>query len=247
MLVITYRQGTDERARRALDLLQITFRCCGADNRISSYQNNVPSSCNMYNAGCLPHTLFFLDICMNTLAYTLLFFSLIKLIISLFFYTFICIYQRQRQNLAKKRRYINDDSSLYRYSSSFDSSSTDNIPKRSFITSIELNQDEHDNDYIEKQQEYDLSDTTIISPSNVLPSYYENKITRKLSSISEKTEKTETDESDPDLLRSRNYKPERIPMITTIVNPSISTTKKIPIVKIRRKIPRDEDNDSGLD
>ncbi|CAF4509494.1 unnamed protein product, partial [Rotaria magnacalcarata] len=54
-LVITYRQGNDERASRALDMLQSIFHCCGSDGRLS-FQNNVPSSCNMYSVGCLIRT-----------------------------------------------------------------------------------------------------------------------------------------------------------------------------------------------
>jgi hypothetical protein len=258
-LVITYRQGTDERAKRALDILQLTFRCCGADGRLS-FQNNVPLSCNMFYVGCLTRTLFFLDACMDALAFILLFFSLIKLFIIIFFYSFLCLYQRQRQKRVKRRRYINDDSSICRYSSSFDSSSTDNLPRKTYITSIISSQDGNENDYTERRRvspnEYDspvplpskrIQNTTIISPSNGLPSYYEKNATRKLSSISEKTEKTETDESEPDLLRFKHYKTERIPMITTIVNPSVSVLpKKLPLIKSRRKIVRDDDNDSGF-
>jgi len=248
VIVITYRQGTDERAKRALDILQLTFRCCGSDGRLS-FQNNVPLSCNMFYIGCLTRTIFFLDACMDALAYTLLFFSLIKLFIIIFFYSFLYVYRRQRQKRMKKNLHFNDDSSIGRYSSSFDSSSIDNLPRKIFISPIITDQDENVNEYAEQRRilhnEYE---TSIISPSYELPTYYDQNVSRKLSSISEITEKFETDDSESDLSRLKYFKPKRKTIITTIRQkpyPPVLPKRK-PIIKNRRKILRDDDNDSGL-
>jgi len=270
-IVITYRQGNDERASRALDVLQSTFRCCGSDGRLS-FQNNVPLSCNMFSIGCLTRTMFFLDSCMDALAATLLLFSLIKLLIAIYFYSFLCIYRRYR----KKHPEINPDPDRWRHSSSFDSSSTDNIPKKILISSPITNKDDnntnnnHENDYIEKRRvilnEYDSQSPNkrvqcaapiLIPPpplnnNNLSAPSYEQQTMRKLSCISEKTEKTETDDSEPDLLRVKQYNPKRKAIITAVNQnqpprpPPLP--KKLPIIKNRKKIVRDDenDNDSGI-
>jgi uncharacterized protein YneF (UPF0154 family) len=252
--VITYRQGTDERAKRALDILQLTFRCCGADGRLS-FQNNAPLSCNMFYVGCLTRTMFFLDACMDALSLVLLFFSLIKLFIIIFFYSFLCLYRIQRQKQLKKNPHLNDDSSTCRYSSSFDSS-TDNLPKKTFIPSTMISEDENENEYVENRRvllnEYDLSslsppNTSRISPSNGSIIYYEQNPLRKLSSISEKTEKTETDESESDLLYSKS---KREPYFITTIDQSHYPPvlpKKLPIIKVRKKFIRNDDHDSGTE
>ncbi|CAF2514093.1 unnamed protein product [Rotaria sp. Silwood2] len=273
-LVITYRQGNDERAKRALDKLQSTFHCCGADGRLS-YQNNVPLSCNMFNIGCLTRTMYFLDSWMDALAYILLFFSLIKLFIVLLFYSFLCLYQKHR---LKTNRHLINESSVWRHSSSLDSSSGDNLSKKVLMSTTMTNNDDdddvnnnHDNDYIEKRHVmpnvYESSssssplnqrtqNTTINSPSsllnnnnNGLMTSYEQYTSRKLSAISERTEKSETDDSEPDLLRLKHYIPKRKAIITAIHQkqylPSLS--KQLPITKSRRKIIREDDNDSGVE
>jgi len=254
--VITYRQGTDERAKRALDLLQLTFRCCGADGRLS-FQNNVPLSCNMFYIGCLTRTIFFLDACMDALAFILLFFSLIKLFIIIFFYSFLCLYRRQRQKRLKKNRHFNDDSSMWHQSSTFDSSSPDNFPRKNLISSTLINQDNTENEYVDKRRvlfdEYDSSlspnrraeNTSIILPSNESTIYYEENPLRKLSSISEKTE---TDDSETDLSHVQYYKPKRKPIITPIHQKQYPPvlSRKLPIIKNRRKIIREDENDSGI-
>jgi hypothetical protein len=264
-VVITYRQGNDERANRALEILQTTFYCCGSDGRLS-YQNNVPLSCNMYSVGCLTRTMFFLDACMDALSFILLFFSIIKLFIVLYFYSFLCLIHQYRQKRLKKNRHSINDSSIWRHSSSFDSSSIENLPKKSLMSSTKTNRDENDNsdhEYVDKRRillnEYDSSSspqkqtytTTIISPSslnnNELTTCYEPHASRKLSSISEKTEKTETDDSESDLSRLKLYQPKRKAIITNSHQkyrpPPVP--KKAPIIKNRRQIVRDDDNDSG--
>ena len=210
----------------------------------------------MYSIGCLTRTMFFLDSTMDALAYTLLFCSLIKLFIVLFFYSFLCLYRQYRQNRLKKKRHLTNDSSAWRHSSSFDSSSMDNLPKKLLVST---NQDEHENEYVEKRRvilnDYESSSTpnkqvyttTIVSPSslnnNELITYYEPHASRKLSSISEKTEKTETDDSEPDLSRLKFYKPKRKVIITNVHQKY--HPPPLPIIKSRRKIIRDDDNDSG--
>jgi hypothetical protein len=222
-IVITYRQGTDERAKRALDILQLTFRCCGSEGRLS-YQNNVPLSCTMFYVGCLTRTIYFLDATMDSLAFVLLFFSLIKFFLILFFYSFLCLH---RKNRLKSNDQLIENSSISRHSSSFDSSSTDNLPRKNFLLPTTTNQEENENEYTEKQHDYSGS-----SPNTL----------RKLSAISERTERTETDESEIDLLHSRYYQPKHNEYITTIV------PIKYPPIKTRRRIIRndnDGDDDSG--
>ncbi|UJR08808.1 hypothetical protein I4U23_013063 [Adineta vaga] len=260
-LVITYRQGTDERAKRALDILQFTFRCCGADGRLS-YQNNVPLSCNMFSTGCLNRTLYFLDSWMDALAYVLLFFSLIKFFIVLFFYSFLCIYYRNRQNQSSNNPII------WRRSSSLDSLSGNNLPRKQLLSSPPnppprttiIDQDENENRYVEQRRltsnKGPENGSTAIVPSLLndkdLEDYYEReRISRKLSSISERTEKTETDESEPELLRLKYYTPNRKTIISTVqdkYHPTIQP-KKLPLIKIRRKPLREDENDhdSGVE
>jgi len=149
----------------------------------------------------------------------------------------------------KNNFHFNDDSSIDRYSSSFNSSPpADNLQRKTFISPIITDQDENENEYAENRRilhnEYE---TSIISPSNGLPTYYEQNVPRKLSSISEITEKTETDDSEPDLSHVQYFKPKRKAIITTIdqkPSPPVFPKRK-PIIKKRRKIIRDDDNDSG--
>ncbi|CAF1223168.1 unnamed protein product [Adineta ricciae] len=266
-LVITYRQGNDERASRALDILQSSFQCCGSDGRLS-FQNNVPLSCNMFSIGCLTRTMMFLDDCMDALAYVLLFFSLLKLFIVIYFYSFLCIHQRhQRKHLDNSRQSINDPSQ-WRHSSSFDSSSSENLPKKIPFSSPAMT-NHHDNDFVEKRRvilnDYDshLPDKRVQNAAPILslpilhstaalstPSF-EQQALRKLSSISEKTERTETDDSEPDILRIRQYNSKR-KMIITAVNQNQQPPplpKKLPTIKNRHKpIGDDEiDQDSGVE
>ncbi|CAF4694910.1 unnamed protein product [Rotaria socialis] len=272
--LITYRQGTDERAKRALDKLQSTFRCCGSDGRLS-YQNNVPLSCNMYSIGCLTRTMFFLESWMDVLAYILLFFSLIKLFIVLFFFSLLCLYQRNGRNRLKNNRNLINGSSAWRHSLSVDSSSGDNLSKAVLMPTTIINNDEHGN--VEKrsviQNEYDTAaaaaaaatsssssnqrtqNTSMILPpssaayNNALAIAYEPYASRKLSSISERTEKSETDESEPDNTRLKNLNSQRKAIITSVYPkqylPLLS--KQLPIVKSRRKHVREDDNDSGVE
>jgi hypothetical protein len=136
-----------------------------------------------------------------------------------------------------------------------DSSPVDNIPKTTLISSLIANQDENENN----DNEYDLSlpnkrientSTRISSSSlnnNGSTAYYEKQpVYRKLSSISEKTEKTETDDSETDLSRLYYYKPKQRTMIPTIhlKQYPIPSPKNLPIIKARRKIVRDDDNDN---
>ena len=256
-LVTTYLNGNDERANRALDILQQTFYCCGVEGRLI-YSSNVPLSCNMFSVGCLNPTMFFLDSWMDALSYILLFFSLIKLFIIIYFYSFLCLnYQYRQKRLDKKNRDFINDSSMYQHSSSFNSSSAENVPKRILMSSTRTNQDESDNsdhEYIDNRRvlldDYDSSitptkqtyTTTIISPSSFdndgLTTYYEQHGSRKLSSISERTEQNETDETESDPLRLRLYKPKR-----KVIGRNIQ--QKLPIIKKRRTILREDENDSG--
>ncbi|CAF0937049.1 unnamed protein product [Adineta steineri] len=273
-LVITYRQGNDERASRALDILQSAFRCCGSDGRLS-YQNNVPLSCNMYSIGCLQRTMYFIDSCMDVLAYLILLFSLIKLLIVIFFYSFLCIQQRHRKKHPEEHRQTLNDSNHWRQSSSFDSSSSENIPKKILLSpSAIANQREnlhHDNDYNEKRRvilnDYDshspdkrVQNAAILlslplpsSNTNLSPSTFEQQTLRKLSSISEKTEKTETDDSEPDLLRIKQYNPKRKAIITAVHQkqqpPPPPLPKSLPHIKNRKQIIGDDENDhdSGVE
>jgi hypothetical protein len=218
-IVITYRQGTDERAKRALDILQLIFRCCGSDGRLS-YQNNVPLSCTMFYVGCLTRTMYFLDASMDSLAFVLLFFSLIKLFIILFFYSFLCLHRQKRM---KSNGHLIDDSSIWRHSSSLDSSPMDSLPRKNFLLPLITNEETNDTE----KRDYDLSSSPNIS--------------RKLSAISERTERNETDDSEIDLSSSRYYQPTHGGYITTIV------PTKYPPVKSRRRIIRinNDDDDSG--
>lgn len=235
--VITYRQGTDERANRALDFLQSSFRCCGSDGRLS-FQNHVPLSCNMYSVGCLTRTMYFLDSCLDALAYVLLFFSLIKFFLVLFFYSYLCIYHSDRRHWNKSRP-LADDRSTYRYSSSFESSSPETQPKKVRIVSTHDDDDQQQqqqNDYVE-QRRMITEDCDQPRPTTAFyqTEFYEPRSSRKLSSISEKTEKTETDDSEPDLLRLKHYKSRRRPIITAVP-------------KHRRRVVHADDeyeNDSG--
>jgi hypothetical protein len=221
----------------------------------------------MFNEGCLGPTMFFLDSWMDALSYILLFFSLIKLFIVIYFYSFLCLnYQYRQKRLEKKNRDLINDSSMYRHSSSFNSSSTENLPKRILMPSTRTNQDESDNsdhEYNDSRRvlldEYDSSTsptkktytTTIISPSsfdnNGLTAYYEQHGSRKLSSISEKTEQNETDEGESDPSRLKLYKPKRTVIVTNVQQkyqpPPIP--KRLSIIKNRRNILREDENDSG--
>ncbi len=223
----------------------------------------------MYSVGCLTRTMYFLDICMDALAYILLAFGLIKLLIVIFFYSLLCVYTRYRKKHPENNHHLMSDSPPpWRHSSSFDSSSTENIPKKILlsppITKQNVN-DNHDHQYIEKRRvilnEYDSQTPnkrvqnapTILSlplNNNLSTSTDEQQnILRKLSYISEKTEKTETDDSDPDILRIRQYDSKRKAIITAVSQkrqpPPLPT--KLPTIKNRRNIVRDDenDNDSG--
>ncbi len=217
----------------------------------------------MYSVGCLTRTMFFLDSCIDILAYILLFFSLIKLFIVIFFYSFLCIYQRHRQ----KHHPTMTDSSHWRHSSSFDSSSSDNLPKKILLTSSMTNQHENDNQYVEKRRvilnDYDshspdkrvqnapmiLAPPIPSSNNHLSTPSYEQQTSRKLSSISEKTEKTETDDSEPDLLRIKQSNSKRKAIITAVNQKQPPPLpKKLPNIKNRKKIVRDDenDNDSGI-
>jgi len=87
--------------------------------------------------------------------------------------------------------------------------------------------------------------------NNPSPPSFEQQAARKLSSISEKTEKTETDDSEPDLLRIKLYNPKRQAIITPInkKKPPPPLPKKLPIIKNRKTIVRDDENenDSGVE
>ena len=94
--------------------------------------------------------------------------------------------------------------------------------------------------------------TTIISPNysndtSPAAASYEQRPSRKLSSISELTEKTETDESEPDLSRPRLYN--RHPTIIAIPKRRYPPPlpRQLPVIMIRRSLARDDEyaNDSG--
>ncbi|CAF4341397.1 unnamed protein product, partial [Rotaria magnacalcarata] len=274
-LVITYRQGNDERASRALDMLQSIFHCCGSDGRLS-FQNNVPSSCNMYSVGCLIRTITFLDSCTDVLAYILMFFSLIKLVIVTYFYSFMCIYQRvkhhhYRHHYHSKNSKLMNESLRWRHSLSYDSSSPGNMPQKIFTIANQDKITNNDNNYVEKRRiilnEYDSQSTNkrvenaaMILPAAPLPPplpipissklstpSYESQVSRKLSSISEQTEKTETDDSEPELLHIKQYNSKRKAIITAANEkdkqpPPLPT--KLPMIKNRKRIARDDDNDN---
>lgn len=266
-LVITYRQGTDERAKRALDKLQSTFHCCGAEGRLS-YQNNVPLSCNMFSIGCLTRTMYFLDIWMDALAYMLLFFSIVKLLIVLFFYSFICLYQRYRQNYMRNHRNLINDSVLWEHTSPAENTGGDSLSKKGLLSSTTTNNNQ--NDYAE-QNRYMTNDYEITSSNPRLPTTsivylpssstvnnnnnihnglaisYEPYASRKLSSISERTEKSETDESETDIAWLKNHTPQRKAIITSIPQKQHSPPlpRQLPVIKTRKKLIREDDNDSG--
>jgi hypothetical protein len=204
---------------------------------------------------------------MDALAAILLLFSLIKLLIVIFFFSFLCLYYRYRQKHPEINPNSMNDSSRWRHSSSFDSSSSENLPKKILISSPITNQNDQENDYIEKRRvihnDYDshspnkrVQSAAIILPgptqlnTNLSTPSFEQQAARKLSSISEKTEKTETDDSEPDLLRIKHYNPKRKAIITPVhakqPPPPPPLPKKLPTIKNRRKIVRDEDNDSGI-
>ncbi|CAF5222127.1 unnamed protein product, partial [Rotaria magnacalcarata] len=76
---------------------------------------------------------------------------------------------------------------------------------------------------------------------------YESQVSRKLSSISEQTEKTETDDSEPELLHIKQYNSKRKAIITAANEkdkqpPPLPT--KLPMIKNRKRIARDDDNDN---
>jgi hypothetical protein len=194
----------------------------------------------MYSVGCLTRTMYFLDSCLDALAFVLLFFSLIKFFLVLFFYSYLCIYHNDRRRWNKSRA-LADDRSIYRYSSSFESSSPETQPKKVRIVSTRDDDDDDGdaqqlNDYVEQQRmitdHYDQSRPTTAFYQT---EFYEPRSSRKLSSISEKTEKTETDDSDPDLLRLKHHKSKRRAIITAVPKP-------------RQRVIRandDYENDSG--
>lgn len=228
----------------------------------------------MHSVGCLPRTMFFLDSCLDAFAAVLLLFSLVKLLIVIFFYTFLCIYRRYRHKYhdadGDPSNSNKNNPSRWHHSSSFDSesSSSDNLPKKLLISPPVIH---HDNEYIEKRQiilnDYDSQTPTkrvqnapmfLSSQSNnntnqnLSTPPNESKTTRKLSSISEKTEKTETDESEPDLLRCRHHNYKRQAIITPVNSKQVPPPlpKKLPTIKNRKKNSRtggDDDNDSGVE
>lgn len=254
--MITYRQGNDERASRALDILQSSFHCCGSDGRLS-FQNNVPLSCNMFSIGCLTRTMFFLDSSMDTLAAMLFFFSIVKFFIVLFFYSFLCLHHHRYREKPRDRDRDHQHqhspiahSGEWRHSSSFDSSSSssDNLPKKLLISSTVADLIDKRrvilNDYDSQYPNKRVQDAAPLIHQSSPKDLQEQHILRKLSSISEKTEKTETDESNPDLLRMKNVKPKRPAIITAIPPP---LPKKLPIIKNRKKLLGEEENDSGVE
>ena len=260
-VVITYREGNDERAKRALDQIQSTFRCCGADGRLS-FQNNVPLSCNMFSIGCITPTMVFLDASMDALAYILLFSSLLKFLIILFFYTFLYVYHRNRSKQTEKGRPSLKDSSTFRYSTSSDSPSQDNLSKKSLLSSAVTNQGVSDKEYIEKRRatsnKYESSlinqqtqNTTRVSTSPVnnkkRTSSYDQYKLRRLSPISERTERSEDDDSEPEHLRVRYYRPRSNSIALPsgkYLYPSVVPSTS-PTIKTRRMSPQVDDRDSG--
>jgi hypothetical protein len=212
--------------------------------------------------------MFFLDATMDAVAAILLLFSIIKLLIVIFFFSFLCLYYRHRQKHPEISSNSMNDSSRWRHSSSFDSSSSDNLPKKNLISSPIINHDDRENDYIEKRRvilnDYDshLPNKRVQSAAMILPGLtqlntnlstpsFEQQAARKLSSISERTEKTETDDSEPDLLRIKHYNPKRKAIITPAHQKQPPPRppplpKKLPTIKNRRRVVRDEDNDSGI-
>lgn len=232
----------------------------------------------MFSVGCLTRTMFFLDSCMDALAAVLLFFSILKLFIVLFFYSFLCIYQRNHRKYRESDPHSMNNSSEWRHSSSFDSSSTENLPKKILISTPVTRQAEiAHHDFVEKRRvilnDYDsqtpnkrvqgaavllpvsssssspASSASPASSKSLTTTAHEHNALRKLSSISEKTERTETDESEPDLLRITPLKTKRQVIITAahLKRSPPPLPNKLPIIKHRRRIARDDenDNDSG--
>lgn len=263
--MITYRQGNDERASRALDVLQDAFRCCGSDGRLS-FQNNVPLSCNMYSVGCLTRTMMFLDDCMDVTAYLLLFASLIKLFITIYFYSFLCVDQRRRHKDSERVRHFSSDASQWRHSTSFDSTSSESIGKKTLLPASVTKPHEKShaaNEFVEKRRvilnEYDshssdkrvqnaapLLSLPMPASSHTLSTVsFEQQAFRKLSSISERTEKTETDGSEPDLLRMKQSSSKQ-KLIITMVDAKQQPPplpSKLPSIKNGPRPTRDDDND----
>ena len=271
--MITYRQGNDERANRALDVLQQAHQCCGSDGRLS-YQNNVPLSCNMYSIGCLTRTMFFLDSCMDALASILFFFSILKLFIVMIIYSFLCINSRNDRKSSDSDHHSINHSTEWRHSSSFDSSSTENLAKKILISSPIIRRAEtrsHEPESMEKRRvilnDYEAQlpnkrvqcAAPLLFPTEKNPSNttLDHQLMRKLSSISEKTERTGTDGSDCDILHVKSNNQKRpAPNIATLPTVKLTSTslppppppplpKKLPIIKHRNKTGRDDDNDSG--
>jgi hypothetical protein len=213
---------------------------------------------------------------MDALAAVLLLFSILKLFIVLFFYSFLCVYQRNRRKYRENDPHSMNNSSEWRHSSSFDSSSTENLPKKILISTPVTRQDDIAHpEFVEKRRvilnDYDsqtpnkrvhgaavllpLSSSSPASPASpasnksLTTTSHEHSTLRKLSSISEKTERAETDESEPDLLRIKPLNPKRQAIITAAHQKRSPPPlpNKLPIIKHRRKIARDDenDNDSG--
>ncbi|CAF0933800.1 unnamed protein product [Didymodactylos carnosus] len=231
-LVIHYRQENDERVNHALDVLHQAFKCCGSDGRLS-FQNQAPASCGssirLYTTGCLIRTIDFLNIHMDLMAYFLLFISILKLFIVIYYYTYLCI----RKYYRKHHQKVFGNKSMNGCQSSSYDSSIENLPKTFLSRNIEevYNDEMNENNYSKKTQHqkqqspyvldssgkrYETSVITIPKryPSEQLTAaavnVYEQQQSsssnpRKLSSISEKTEKTETDDSDADLKAKRIY------------------------------------------
>ena len=152
---------------------------------------------------------------MDSLAFVLLFFSLMKFFIIIFFYSYLGLNQKHRNKRLESSSHLIEDDSIWRHSSSFNSSPTDTSQRKHFVLpSIKTDE--------ENQSEYHCSSSPPNSP-------------RKLSAISERTERNEPDEID--LSRSRYYQPKHSGYITTIVQ------RKYPPIKTRRKF--DENDDSG--
>ena len=198
--------------------------------------------------------MFFLDSSMDSLAAVLFFFSIVKFFIVLFFYSFLCLHHHRYREKPRDHQHQQQSpiahSGEWRHSSSFDSSSSssDNLPKKLLISSavpdlidkrrVILN--DYDSQYPSKRVQDAPALVRAPSPKDL----QEQNLLRKLSSISEKTEMTETDESNPDLLRMKNDKAKRPAIITAIPPP---LPKKLPIIKHRKKLLGEEENDSGVE
>ena len=234
----------------------------------------------MYSVGCLTRTMYFLDTSMDALALILLFFSVVKLFLVMFFYSFICLHQRSERKDSDGHPQLMDHSPKWRHSSSFDSSSSDNLPKKILISPPMTT---HEHEFIEKrrviQNDYDsqmpkkgvqsaapmlpppppplpppalpstsssASSSSSTTNHNLASACHEQQVSRKLSSISEKTERTETDDSEPDLLRLKHHHQTRKAIVTPVQQkqtPAPPLPKKLPIIKNRRKTEGDDEND----